>query len=467
MSTLAAQSYGTTVGGAVSVTELQTGYLRNQPWIDEVLRRTNEAPTFYEQLVLAGMVESGGTNLPTWYHLEQDVYVNKFGVNSAAQPAIGATQTLTVAPGYYNGQGQSIVALGMQVCYPDGSIGTITTVTRAANNDQIVVTPHSNIQLPAVAQGDILIPMANSVGEANTPTKDFLVTDVNAYDHSTQVIEWATEVTDFFCDFDQNGKLSANVQELPAPWENGTVKTWNSYMLSKWYKSKMIQWNTTLLLGTRQNNGSGVTLADPRYLDGIIPFFDSGANQFITPTGNFAYADLEIMAQAFEAAAHGAKNHQIFAGRQYWTKLNNYVISLPGQDMRQGTMNTGYDFGFKKITNIGGHNFEYSIVDDFTNPLTGLVNHGYANVALMIPKQTTTDTITGKQVKLMRMVYQEAYAGMTGGIGSGMWKWGALKGMNFRVDPEPITNTRNALEIRLHGTYGTDLRLPNFFGISR
>lgn len=468
MSTTATPTYGTLLGGAVSIVETQSQYLRNPAWMDEVLLKTNQAPSLQQLLLLCGLMESGGTNLVNWFHLEKDVYVNKFGVNSAAQPAIGATQTLTVAQGWYNAQGNSIPFVGMYVCYPDGTTGRITTVTRAANNDQIVVTPVSAPgQLPAVAQGTILIPLATSVGEAHVPVTDFLVTDVMAYDHTTQVIDWATDVTDFLVAYDQNGRLSANVTELPAPWVNGTVKTWNSLMLSDWYKSKMAQYNSSLLLNKRDGTGSATTLASRRNMDGIIPFIDAGGNNFITPTGNLTIADFELMAQAFEKAAHGATNHRMFCGRSYWNKVNNLLLSLPGQDTRQGQGNTAYSLAFTDLNGLGGHNFEFTIVEEFTNPLAGLVDHGYADVCLFIPKASRADTITGRQVPLMRLVYQEAWGGMSGGVGSGMWKWGMRKGISFIASGETKTLDRDALEMELKAVYGTDLRLPSYFGISR
>lgn len=468
MSTTAAPTYGTLLGGAVSSTEVQSQYLRNPAWMDEVLLKTKQAPSFQQLLNMLGLMQSGGTNLVNWFHLEKDVYVNKFGVNSAAQPAIGANQTLTVAQGWYNAHGNSIVYVGMILCYPDGTTGRITTVTRAANNDQIVVAPLSAPnQLPAVAQGTILIPMAPSVGEANTASTDFLVTDVMAYDHTTQVIDWATDVTDFYVAYDQNGRLTVDAQDLPAPWTNGMVKTWNSLQLTDWYKSKMAQWQATLLLNRRSGTGGPTSLADPRYLDGVVPFIDAGGNNFITPTGNLTLPDFELMAQAFEKAAHGATKHRILCGRSYWNKVNNLMLSLPGQDMRQGTGNTAYNLAFKNLNGVGGHDFEYAIVEEFTNPLTGLVDHGYADVAMFVPERSMADTITGKQVPLMRMVYQEAWAGMSGGVGSGMWKWTMRKGPAFVAPGESTTLDRNALEMRLTAIYGTDLRLPSYFAISR
>ena len=61
-----------------------------------------------EMLIVQGHMRSGGTtNLPVRYHIEKDRYTNFIIVDAAAAPAIGANQTLTVALGTYNQNGES------------------------------------------------------------------------------------------------------------------------------------------------------------------------------------------------------------------------------------------------------------------------------------------------------------------------------------------------------------------------
>lgn len=468
MATVAAPTYGTLLAGAVSSVEVQSQYLHNQTWNDEVLKQTDEAPTFMQQLVALGMVENGGTMLPTWHHLETDTYANGFTVDAAVAPAINTGYTLTIAAGNYNAQGESIALEGNHVVFPNGTEGIITAVTRVANAWTIDVDPHSHPQLPATAQGDALIMLANSVGEANTPDISYLKKDVYAYDHSTQVINYKTDVTDFLMAYNENTKLSANVVDLPAPWINGTVKSWVSYELTEWFKARMMEIAATKFLGHRSGVGGALSLANPRYADGIIPFLDAGGIQAITP-GTMTANWLELLAQGFIDAKHGAVDHRMLVGRGFWTKMVTYLLSLPGQDMRQGVSNKVYDMAITGLNGLAGHNFSMNLVDAFDNPLTFLPAHGYSDVAIVVPNATDAyaDTLTGKRVKLIRLVYQEAFNSMGGNLGSGMIKWALRTGITFTPPGQQPTLQRDAMEMEFKLVCGLDLRQPSRFAISR
>lgn len=469
MATVAQPTYGTVLGGAVSIVEAQSQYLRNQTWMDEVLYNTQKPPSFAELLVLTGMMKSSGTTkLPTWHHIEKDQYRNMVGVNSQLQPAIGATITLTVANAYYNAAGESTVYENTLWRFPDGTCGfcPVGNVTPTPGATTIELELFNTQQFPAVAQGTVLICLGTSVGQSAEPNPDFLVTDVAAYDHNTQVFDFATSVTDFFEAYDQNGKFTVAVTDLPAPWVNGSVKTWNSLMLQDWYTSKMMHFNSALLLGPRKTQGGVAALSDARYLDGIIPFIQAGGNNFITPAV-MAVTDLELIAEAFIDAAQGEKAHDMYCGRNYWNNMNNMLLALPGQTERQGEGNTFYQMAYKGINGIGGHDFKFTLVDDFTSPLAGLRDQGFADVCLFIPRSTEVDTVSGKRVPCMQVKWQDAWSGFSGAIGSGMWKWGMRKGLSFCATGETPTYGPDELRIEMKGTVGTDLRIPARFGISQ
>ena len=66
-------TFGSTLGGYVSSTELQSAYLRNQPWLNEVLLAKAKPASINEMLIVQGHMRSGGTtNLPVRYHIEKD-----------------------------------------------------------------------------------------------------------------------------------------------------------------------------------------------------------------------------------------------------------------------------------------------------------------------------------------------------------------------------------------------------------
>lgn len=462
-------TFGSTLGGYVSSTELQSAYLRNQPWLNEVLLAKAKPASINEMLIVQGHMRSGGTtNLPVRYHIEKDRYTNFIIVDAAAAPAIGANQTLTVAAGTYNQNGESKAYVGAIVRYPDGSTGRITAQTAAANNNVMTIQPVSWPQLPAVAQNTQLILLAPAVGENYTPITDYLHTDVWAYRHGMQHINWSTILTDFKAAFDQNGKFTAQVKSLPSPFTGGMVDTWYSYELDQWFQSKMEQWNSTIVLGQQTGTTGPLTLDEAETINGIFPFLQSGANQFVTPAGNYTVADLEVIAQGFIQAGYGSVKHNMWCGRQIEIKLNNLMLSLGQQNNRQGeTYKDYYDMAYTGLKGLGGHDFSYTRVDAFSDPQTGLPGAGFEYVACIIPEATVADTITGAQVPLLSIYTQDAYKNMEGAVGSGMFKWTSRKGPDFVGPNETVTsqNGANHLQLIITGAYQTVFCQPDQFGL--
>lgn len=459
--------FSTLIEGAVSEFEVYSAYLREQTWTRQAVMATDKPPTMMEMLVMMGLVNKNGTtNLVTWHTLEAGRYKNAFNVNAAAQPAIGAQITLTVSADSYDATGGSIIYDGMEVRFPDGTIGIIPAggVTRAPFNDTFDLDLHQTPQFPAVAQGTTLISLGTSVGEAAAANPQFIHTDVRAYDHNTRVFDYSTSFTDFYMAYDNNGKVDSTVSGLPAPWVNGTVSTWGSHAFKVKYDASMVEVNTALLLDQRKTQGGPATLADARYLTGLVPWIQAGGQNFITPSGNMTIAALDLIAEAYINAAHGEVSHRIMAGRDLWNKFNNLLISLPGQDTRQGQGNDNYKYDYKSLSGLGGHDFSFSMVDDFTNPQTGLVKQGFGSVGLFIPNKTEIDTLTKETVPCMQLKWQAPFKALNNGSGNGMWSWSMQSGHSFAAGGQRTSNTDRIIP-EWKCTIGLQLLQPSRFGI--
>ncbi len=466
-------TYGTVIGGLASQVEVQSDYLRNQIWRDQVLLKNDKPLDLMMQLEIMGKVRTVGTNIPTWAHIEKDVYSNRFTVDAHAAPAIGVGYTLTISPGAqnYNSHGQAIALEGNYVRFPDGSIALIDNVTIVGpNNWTLDILPHNPTQLPAVAQGDMLTMLGNSLGEAATADSSYLLTDVYAYDHSTQVHAYKTTISDFRMVYDGNGKFtvgSASV-DVPNPFTNGTTKSWVSYELSEWKRARNMEISNTKLFNRRSAMGGAVALSDPRFSDGLIPFIEDGGLNFITPA-TMTLGWLEIANQAFIEARHGSVSHDMLVGRGFWNIMNAFLLSLPGQDMRRGTLNTVYQYQVQDINGLAGHDYSMKICPAFDDAGSALPYQGFSTTALFLPKGTDdmADTLSGERAPLISMVYQDAYAGMSGNLGNGREKWVTRKGRDFCAEGEQATLQANELQLEFGITMGMDLRQPDRFAISK
>ena len=66
-------TYGTTISGLASQVEVESDFLRNQIWRDQVLLKNDKPLDLMMQLEVMGKVRTVGTNIPTWLHIEKDV----------------------------------------------------------------------------------------------------------------------------------------------------------------------------------------------------------------------------------------------------------------------------------------------------------------------------------------------------------------------------------------------------------
>ena len=466
-------TYGTVVGGLASQVEVESDFLREQAWRDQVLLKNDKPLDLLMQLEIMGMVKTVGTNIPTWFHIEKDVYSNRFTVDAAPAPAIGAGYTLTISAGgqNYNSAGEAIALEGNLVMFPDGSLGIIDTVTVVApNNWTLDIVPHNPTQLPAVAQGDMLTMLMNSKGEAASADPSYLLTDVYAYDHSTQASSYKWTATDFRMAYDGNGKftIGSGTIDVPNPFTNGTTKSWVSYNLSEWKRARMMELSNTRLFGRRSAMGGALNLSDPRYSDGLIPFIEDGGINLITPA-TMTRPWLEAVAQAFIEARHGSVSHDFLVGRGFWNIMNTYLESLPGMDMQQGVGTSVYKNQVTGITGIAGHDFTMRLCPAFDDAGSALPYQGYSNVALILAKgkDAEADTLSGEKAPLISIVYQDAYAGMSGNLGNGREKWVTRKGRDFCAPGESATLNKNELELEFGLVTGMDLRQPDRHAISK
>jgi hypothetical protein len=466
-------TYGTTISGLASQVEVESDFLRNQIWRDQVLLKNDKPLDLMMQLEVMGKVRTVGTNIPTWLHIEKDVYSNRFTVDAEPAPAIGVGYTLTISAGgqNYNSQGQAIALEGNYVRFPDGSIGKIDVVTIVGpNNWTLDILPHNPTQLPAVAQGDMLTMLGNSVGEAAVADSSFLVTDVYAYDHSTQAFAYKWKISDFRMAYDSNGKftIASPTIDVPNPFTNGTTKSWVSYELSEWKRARMMEISNTKLFNRRSALGGVVALSDPRFSDGLIPFIEDGGLNFVTPA-TMTFPWLEAAAQAFIEARHGAVSHEMLVGRGFWSIMNTFLLSLPGQDNRQGVGNTSYNNGITAINGLAGHDFSMRMCPAFDDAGSALPWQGFSDTALFLPRGTDdmADTLSGERAPLISLVYQDAYAGMNGNLGNGREKWVTRKGRDFCEPGEQAVLNANELELEFGLTLGMDLRQPDRFAISK
>lgn len=461
-------TFGTVIAGTVSTTELQSAYLRNQAWLNQVLIKGKKIPSITEQLIAQGHMREGGTTfLPVRYSIEKDRYINTITVDAAAAPAIGANQTLTVSLGTYNQNGESKAFATAIVRYPDGTTGRITARTAAANNDVLTIQPVSGPQLPAVLQGTQLILMSPAVGEANVPVPRYMTTDVWAYRHGMQHVSNSTKITDFKVEFDQNGKFTSKVGQMVSPFTGGMVDTWFSQELQNLFDSCMTQWDMTVVLGQTRGTTGVNTLAQGENIMGLIPAFQAGAQQFIAPVGNYTAGDIRLMVAAYNAAGYGSTMHRMMLGLNIYNKMNDYILSLGQQDTRQGTGNEYYNYAYKGIKGISGHDFEYALVNQFSDSRTGFQQQGFEDFGWIIPEATTADTITGEQVPLLQIYYMAPYKGIEGGVGSGMWKWTWQKGPSFVGPNEAVTTTdmANFMQVAQTGAFQTVFHQLDQFGI--
>lgn len=461
-------TFGTSIQGNVALTELQSLYLREQAWTDQVLLQGKKIPRITEQLIARGNLRSGGTTrLRVKYSIEKDRYINTITVNAAAAPAIGANQTLTVAAGTYNTLGQSKAFATAIIRYPNGATGKITSRTAAANNDVLTVAPDGQPQLPAVAQGTQLILMSPSVGEANIPVFRYMTTDVYAYRHGTQVIQDGMKITDFKIAFDQNGKFSVKTVDMPAPFTNGMVKTWYSEEVQSLFDSIYTQWDMTVVLGQQKGTTGPNPLSAGENILGLIPAFQAGAQQFIGPAGDYTIADIDLMVDAYNNAGYGSTMHDMMLGKNLERKMNNLLLSLGQQDTRQGQGNTYYEYAYRGLNGVSGHNFKYVLCQQFSDPRTGFLQQGFEDFGLIIPDATTADTLTGEQVPLLSIYTQDAWEGIEGGVGSGMWKTTWQKGPSFVAPGEAVTTTdmEDVLKMSLKGAFQTVFHQLDQFGI--
>lgn len=465
-------TYGTSIAGVASQVEVQSDYIRNQAWRDEVLFKNNAPMDLMTQLEAMGKVRTVGTNIVNWFHIEKDRYSNKFSVDAEPAPAIGAGYTLTISAGgqNYNSQGDAIALEGNLIRFPDSSIGIIDAVTTAPNNWTIDVVPHSPTQLPAVNQGDVLTMLGNSKGEAAAADSSYLVTDVYAYDHTTQVFGYKTTITDFRMAYDGNNKftIGSSMIDVPNPFTGGSTKSWVSYELSDWYRARKMEISNTYIFNRRSAMGGVVALSDPRYSDGIIPFIEDGGINLITPA-TMTTAWFKAVAQAFLEVRHGQTAHDMLVGQGFWDITTDYLLSLPGQDFRQGTLNSMYDYQIKGINGVSNQNFSMKLCPAFDDAGSALPYQGFSTTALFLPQgeAAEADTLSGQRVPLMSMVYQDAFDGMTGDLGNGREKWVTRKGISFCAPNESATLDTDQLELEFKIVCGMDLRQADRFAISK
>lgn len=434
-------TWGTAVQGLVSSTELRSEWTKNQLWTGQALVKGKAIPTITADMIAMGNMRSGGTNMRIRYSIETDRLENTIQVNAQAAPAVGANQTLTIAPGTYNNLGESKTYVGAHVIYPGNYTGRIISATKASGNDVFVVQPEGSPSLPAVSQGQYLQLASPSVGEANVPVTRYYHTDVYAYRHGYQVIQHATKLTDFKVAFDQNGKIKvlSPTQMLPSLLAGGEVMTWFSRELEGFSQSIDDQFDTTLVRGRPRATSGASSLSTGENVMGIYPSLQSGALQFVTPSGNYTEADINLMVSGFNAAGYGATRHRMQLGLNVYNKMNNYLLSLGQQDNRQGVGNEYYNFSYKGLKGVGGHEFDYTYMPQFSDSRTGYQQQGFEDIGFIIPDATTADTITGETVPLLSMYWEDAWEGMTNGIGSGMWKWTYQAGPSFVPNGGTVT----------------------------
>lgn len=441
-----APTFGTSIGGAVSLTELQSEYLFKRAWTNQVLLSGDAIPDIMSDLMQAGNLVEGGTNLRVMYSIERDRRINGFPVNAVVAPAINATQTVVVAAnGYAVNTGMSNAFKGAIVRYPNSATGRITNRTAGVTNDVLTIEPVGQPQLPALAQGDYLMLMSEAVGEANIPETSYISTDVWAARHGMQTIDAAWTATDFKFAFDQNGALDASmVSAVPSLLTGGNVDTWFSIEFDEWCKSQEAKRNATLLFGQTIGTGGPNTLADGENILGFIPALQAGGQQFIAPSGAYTTPDIRRMVRAFNADGVRGKKHRMWLGNNLADKMDDYLLSLTGQDTRQGTGNDTYNFGYKKITSISGHDFEYTRLDALSDPRTIMPQHGMEDIGIVIPDAMTADTLDGKKVPLMQLLRMNAWKGIAGGLGGGAVKFGFTAGISNTMPGQPVTSAAMA-----------------------
>jgi hypothetical protein len=462
--------FQTAVRGTASLVELRSQFLLEKLWLDQVLLDSKKVPSFMELMALLGKIRRGGaTNKPILQTLETSRNYPYVTVDAQAQPAIGANIILTVAAGNYGPDGISKVQEQTLWVFPDGTVGKLAVgdLTRVPNADTIELSLHLGTRFPAVVQGTTLLPMSWSFAELEAPTASYVTSDVRAYDHRTQLFRGKTEVTHQQLAFDQNGGItSRSVRELMTPWASGATKCWTTKEVGDWYDMEMVKMNLTMLMGVQPTNPGAMSLANARYTDGLLPAIKGAGMNFITPL-SLSMADFRFFAHAFTDASFGDTQHDMMCGLNYWNLIQDFLITLPGQTTRQGVGNRGYTPDYDSLSNINaGHNFSFTMVEDFSSSQNGLKGLGYEDACVFLPSGTTADTLTGEQVPLLELVYQAPFSNMDGGIGDGMIKWATRRGITFADAQNPRVLTDDLLEMEYTCTMGHVLRQLQRYAIS-